>query len=81
MQSNQIGKTGVRVTEVSFGGASIGNLYREASDADVQAVLQAAWDLGIRYFDTAPHYGRGLSEVRLGRFLSAHNREDFVIST
>jgi D-threo-aldose 1-dehydrogenase len=79
MNTKEIGTTGVRVTEVSFGCASIGNLYHAVSEDDVQAVLQAAWDAGIRYFDTAPHYGRGLSEQRLGRFLAG--RSDFVIST
>lgn len=79
MKTNRVGQTQVGVTEVSFGCASIGNLYREVSDEDAQAVLQAAWDAGIRYFDTAPHYGRGLSEMRLGRFLSG--RSGHVIST
>ncbi|MCY4348103.1 MAG: aldo/keto reductase [Aestuariivita sp.] len=81
MKLNTIGTTTVRVTEIAFGGASIGNLFREASDAEAQNVLAAAWDLGIRYFDTAPHYGRGLSETRLGHFLSAKRRSDYVLST
>jgi len=68
MKLNKIGTTEVKVTEIAFGCASIGNLFREASEAEVRDVLAAAWDLGIRYFDTAPHYGRGLSETRLGRF-------------
>ena len=79
MKTRKIGRTEVRVTEVSFGTASAGNLYREATDDDVQAVLQTAWDAGIRYFDTAPHYGRGLAEQRLGRFL--RGREGAVVST
>lgn len=77
----QIGKTDVRVTSASFGCASIGNLYRETSNAESNGVLQAAWDAGIRYFDTAPHYGRGLSEQRLGAFLRGKPREDYMIST
>ena len=81
MKTNKIGTTGVHVTAISFGCASIGNLYREVSDTDAQAVLQAGWDAGIRYFDTAPHYGRGLSETRLGTFLSKKERTDYVIST
>ena len=81
MKLNTIGTTTVRVTEIAFGGASIGNLFREASDAEAQNVLAAAWDLGIRYFDTAPHYGRGLSETRLGHFLFAKRRSDYVLST
>ena len=79
MKTNRIGQTGVRVTEVSFGCASIGNLYREVSETDAQAVLETAWAAGIRYFDTAPHYGRGLSEQRLGRFLAG--RSGYALST
>lgn len=81
MKTKSIGKTDLHVTELSFGCASIGNLYREVADAEAQDVLAAAWDAGIRYFDTAPHYGRGLSEQRLGQFLSAKPRSDYVIST
>ena len=79
MRQTEIGRTGIRVSEVAFGCASIGNLYRETSDDAAAAVLQAAWDAGITYFDTAPHYGRGLSEMRLGRFLEG--RAGFAIST
>jgi D-threo-aldose 1-dehydrogenase len=81
MKTNPIGKTDLHVTELSFGCASIGNLYREVAEAEAQDVLAAAWDAGIRYFDTAPHYGRGLSEQRLGQFLSAKPRSEYVIST
>ena len=76
---NRIGRTDVTVTDISFGGASIGNLYSEASKEAVQEVLEVGWDAGIRYFDTAPHYGRGLSEQRLGRFLKG--RGGFTLST
>lgn len=79
MKTRQVGRTDLAVSELSFGCASIGNLYREASEADVEAVLACAWAAGIRYFDTAPHYGRGLSEARLGRFLST--RPEAVVST
>lgn len=81
MELRQIGSTGVQVTEMSMGCASIGNLFVEITDEAAAAVLQAAWDGGIRYFDTAPHYGRGRSEQRLGNFLSQKNRSDYVIST
>jgi D-threo-aldose 1-dehydrogenase len=80
-ETRQIGKTNVRVTSASFGCASIGNLYREIMDADALEVLETAWDAGIRYFDTAPHYGRGLSEQRFGLFLQGKPRNDTVIST
>lgn len=81
MKRNRIGTTDVWVSDVSFGCASIGNLYREISDAQAQEVLQTAWEAGIRYFDTAPHYGRGLSEMRLGQFLCNKPRDTYVIST
>jgi D-threo-aldose 1-dehydrogenase len=64
-----------------LGGASYGGLYRAISDEDAQASLNAAWDGGIRAFDTAPHYGAGLSEERLGEFLRGKPRDEFVIST
>lgn len=70
-----------RLGPLGYGAASVGNLYREVGDADADAALTAAWDGGIRYFDTAPHYGLGLSERRLGAFLAGKPREEFVIST
>ena len=69
------------IPRVGFGGASIGNLYREVSDADAHSTLAAAWDSGIRMYDTAPHYGLGLSERRIGAFLSTRPRDDYLIST
>lgn len=66
---------------LGFGGAGIGNLYRAMSDDVAAATLAAGWDAGIRYFDTAPHYGLGLSERRLGAFLATKPRPDFAIST
>lgn len=79
--TRRIGDTDVFVSQISFGCASIGNLYRQVSDADVAVVLEQAWQAGIRYFDTAPHYGRGLSEQRLGRFLREKSRRDYALST
>jgi D-threo-aldose 1-dehydrogenase len=69
------------VSELGFGGASVGNLYSQLSDEDAGAVLDAAWDGGIRYYDTAPHYGLGLSERRIGKALGGRPRDQFVIST
>ncbi len=66
---------------LAFGAATVGNLYRALSDADAEATLQAAWDAGIRHFDTAPHYGLGLSERRLGAFLRSKPRDEFIVST
>jgi D-threo-aldose 1-dehydrogenase len=64
-----------------FGGAPIGGLYAPVSDEAAAATLQAAWDAGIRAFDTAPHYGVGLSEQRTGDFLAGRPRAEFVVST
>jgi D-threo-aldose 1-dehydrogenase len=71
----------VAVTEISFGGAAIGNLFTAVTDDDARAAVDAAWDGGVRYFDTAPHYGLGLSERRLGAALRDRPRGDYVIST
>jgi D-threo-aldose 1-dehydrogenase len=70
-----------RLGPLGFGAASIGNLYRRVSDEQADAALAAAWDGGIRYFDTAPHYGLGLSERRLGAFLASRPRDEYVVST
>jgi D-threo-aldose 1-dehydrogenase len=66
---------------LSYGTASLGNLFEAVSDADAGATLESAWELGIRYFDTAPHYGLGLAERRLGEFLGSRPRGEFVVST
>ena len=68
-------------TELGFGTAPLGNLYRAVSEADAQKTLDAAWKAGIRYFDTAPLYGLGLAETRLNHFLRGKKRDDYVIST
>jgi D-threo-aldose 1-dehydrogenase len=69
------------VVELGHGAANLGNLYRPMSDEDAWAVLDAAWENGIRYFDTAPHYGLGLSERRLGAFLATKPRGEYLVST
>jgi len=66
---------------LGFGAAGIGNLYRAMDDDVAAATVAAGWDAGIRYFDTAPHYGLGLSERRLGAVLATKPRDEFVIST
>ena len=66
---------------LSYGAANVGNLYRPLSDDQAHAVLEAAWNTGIRYFDTAPHYGLGLSERRLGDFLATKPRDEYIVST
>jgi D-threo-aldose 1-dehydrogenase len=75
------GPAGLDLGPLGYGAANLGNLYRAMTDDEAWAVLDAAWDSGIRYFDTAPHYGLGLSERRLGRFLATKPRDDFVLST
>lgn len=81
MKTRPVGRTDLQITEIGFGCAPLGNLYRPVSEDAVDEVLEAAWEAGIRYFDTAPHYGGGLAEERLGRFLRTKKRDDYVIST
>ncbi|MFE6159969.1 aldo/keto reductase [Streptomyces sp. NPDC056486] len=81
MARRTLGPCGVEVTELSFGAAGLGNLYTPITDEEAAAALDAAWDAGIRYFDTAPHYGIGLSERRLGAALRARPRETYTLST
>ena len=76
-----LGNTGVKVTEIGFGGAPLGNLFAVVTDHDAQATLKTAWDNGCRYFDTAPLYGYGLSERRTGDALREKPRDQFVLST
>ncbi|WP_342249139.1 aldo/keto reductase [Sphingomonas sp. OTU376] len=66
---------------MGFGGAPLGNMFRAIPDDEARATVADAWDAGIRYFDTAPMYGAGLSELRLGEALQAYPREDFLLST
>ena len=75
------GNGGLDFTELGFGTAPLGNLYRAISDEDARATLDAAWDGGVRYFDTAPLYGLGLSETRLNPFLRDKPRDDYVLSS
>lgn len=75
------GDGGLSFTELGFGAAPLGNLFRALGEAEAQAVLEAGWAAGLRYFDTAPLYGLGLSETRLNHFLRGKPRGDYVIST
>lgn len=72
---------GLSFTELGFGTAPLGNLYKAISDEDARATLDAAWAGGVRYFDTAPLYGLGLSETRLNPFLRGKPRDKYVLST
>ncbi|MFG2456217.1 aldo/keto reductase [Streptomyces sp. NPDC048523] len=76
-----LGSSGVRVSGLGFGAGAIGNLFTEVSDEQAHEAVTAAWQSGIRYFDTAPHYGLGLAERRLGEALSAFPRSEYTLST
>ncbi|RWM75979.1 MAG: aldo/keto reductase [Mesorhizobium sp.] len=81
MKKRRVGSTALEITEVSFGGAAIGGLYRACPREAAMQTLQVAWDAGLRYFDTAPFYGFGLSERRFGDFLRDKPRDSYVLST
>jgi D-threo-aldose 1-dehydrogenase len=81
MKRRQVGRTAVEVSRLGFGAAQIGNLYNPVDDETAARAVAAAWDAGVRYFDTAPHYGLGLSEHRLGAALAGRPRDEFVVST
>ncbi|MBF9032630.1 aldo/keto reductase [Rhodobacterales bacterium HKCCE2091] len=75
------GDGGLTFTELGFGAAPIANLYRAVPETEARAVLDRAWDAGIRYYDTAPLYGLGLSETRLNPFLRGKDRDAYVLSS
>jgi D-threo-aldose 1-dehydrogenase len=77
----RFGRADFDVTVMGFGTAPLGNQFRFVPDEDARAVIKAAWDAQIRYFDTAPFYGNGLSELRLGEALRWCPRDQFVLST
>lgn len=81
MRTHPLGRSKTEVTELSFGAAGLGNLFTEVSDQDAAEAVAAAWDGGIRSFDTAPHYGLGLSERRLGAALRDRPRAEYTVST
>ena len=81
MATDAAGGTPVEVTRLGFGGGPLGNLFQEVGDEAAGAALAQAWESGIRYFDTAPHYGIGESERRFGEFLGRQERDAFTLST
>ncbi len=81
MKTRKLGNTELHLTELGFGGATVGNLYRPTSAEEAFAAIRAAWEGGIRYYDTAPSYGYGLSERRIGDALREFDRATYVIST
>jgi len=80
-QRTPVRDTGIALTALSLGGAQVGNLYRPTSEQGARDAVDAAWEAGVRYFDTAPHYGLGLSERRVGAALRERPRDAFVLST
>ena len=80
-ERRDLGGTGLTVSRLGLGGASIGGLFEEVRDEDAVATIDRAWELGVRYFDTAPLYGYGHSERRMGLGLRDRPRDEFVLST
>ena len=81
IERRTLGRTNAVVTKLGFGTAGIGDLTETLKEDVAQQTLQAAWDGGIRYYDTSPFYGHGKSEHRLGHFLRQQPRSEFVVST
>ncbi|PWJ20879.1 aldo/keto reductase [Jannaschia seohaensis] len=77
----KFGRTDLEVTAFGFGTAPVGNIFREIDEAISDAMFQSAWDAGVRYYDTAPMYGHGLSELRTGQSLRWKDRDSFVLSS
>jgi D-threo-aldose 1-dehydrogenase len=80
-ERTRLGRTRVEVTRLGLGCAPLGNLFATVADDEAQAVVAAAWDAGVRFFDTAPLYGHGLSEIRLGSALAGRRRDEYAIAT
>jgi D-threo-aldose 1-dehydrogenase len=80
-ERRQVGRRNLWVTRLGLGGASIGGLFEPTANRAAIDTIERAWSLGLRYFDTAPLYGYGISERRMGRVLRGHPRDDFVLST
>ncbi len=80
-ERRRLGRRGPEVTRLGLGTAPLGNLFSIVTDADADATIDAAWDAGLRFFDTAPLYGHGLAERRLGRALRTRPRDEFVVAT
>lgn len=78
---NKFGRVDLDVTAFGFGTAPVGNIFREIDEDTSDGMFQASWDAGVRYYDTAPMYGHGLSELRTGHSLRWKNRDDLVLSS
>ena len=77
----RFGRVDLEVTAFGFGTAPVGNIFREIDEQTSDSMFQAAWDAGVRYYDTAPMYGHGLSELRTGQSLRWKERDELVLST
>ena len=77
----RLGRTAIEVTALGFGGAPIGGFRASIAESEAQALLDAAWDGGVRFFDTSPFYGYGRSELRVGHALRQKPRDEFILST
>ena len=78
---NQVGKTSLSIPSFGLGTAHFGGMYHRVSGETAHETMQAAWDAGIRLYDSAPWYGRGLSELRTGGFLIDKPRDEFILTT
>ncbi len=81
LETRKIGTTDIEVTTLGFGGGPLGGVGDHISDASAAKILTTAFERGIRYFDTAPLYGHGLSEKRYGQTLPGLSRDEFVLSS
>lgn len=79
--SRRLGRSGVSLSPVGLGGVPLGEIYARVDETVARETMSAAWDAGIRYYDTSPWYGRGLSELRFGTLLRQKPRSEFVLST
>ena len=80
-EKRQLGTTSVSLTQLGFGGSGLGELWGALPEDQAQGTLSRAWEAGVRYFDTSPWYGRGLSELRIGHALRSRPRDQFVLSS
>ena len=80
-QKRRLGRVDLEVTAFAFGAAPIGNIFRPITEQESDAMVQHAWDAGVRFYDTAPMYGHGLSELRTGHSLRWKQRDDFVLAS
>ncbi len=80
-QMNKFGRVDLQVSAFAFGTAPLGNIFRAVPEEESAAMFNAAWDKGLRFFDTSPMYGHGLAELRTGQALRWKNRDNFVLAS